>query len=306
MTSIPWRDGRRITFAGAVSLLLLLAARNAFADIALPQANGDTLTLAKPAGRVITLAPNLAELIYAAGAGHTLLASVEYSNFPPPVASLPRVGDAFRIDLERIISLEPELVIAWQSGNPQSALEKLQSLGLKVLQLEISQPDDIAGAVETLARATGSEEIGLRAAEQLRQKLSHLREDNQGKPVVDYFYQVAARPLYTINGQHIISRGLALCGGRNVFADLATLAPQINLESVLMADPPVMIAAADDEAARELEIWREWPRLQAVEQQQMLYLPADEISQATPRFIHSIGLACQFLDQVRQTTGKTQ
>jgi iron complex transport system substrate-binding protein len=305
MKSIPDRGGFHFAFARTLCLLLLLTVVRASAgDITLPQANGGTLTLPGPAVRVITLAPNLAELLYAAGGGHTLLATVEYSHFPPEVRSLPRVGNAFRIDLERIVSLRPDLVIAWQSGNPQTALQKLQSLGLNVLQIEISQPEDIAVTVEILSRATGSGETGLHTAAQLRKKLTTLRENNLDKPVVDYFYQVAARPLYTVSGEHIISRGLALCGGRNAFADLATLAPQVSREAVLTADPRVLIAPHDGGADRALENWLEWPRMQAVAQMQLLYLPADEISQATPRFLDSIGQACDYFDDVRQSTGQ--
>ena len=114
------------------------------ADITLLQANGEILTLPNPATRIITLAPNLAEMVFAAGAGAQLKAVVEYSNFPAQVTQIPRVGDAFRIDLERIIELNPDLVIAWKSGNPQTALQKLQQLGITVWQIEITRPEEIA------------------------------------------------------------------------------------------------------------------------------------------------------------------
>lgn len=304
MTPYPGRGTLLSLVITSICLLTLLIPQPCMADISLPQANGDILKLPVPAERIITLAPNLAELLFAAGAGDKLEAVVEYSNFPTQVADIPRVGDAFRIDLERIISLKPDLVIAWSSGNPQTALKKLQDLGITVLQVEVLRPEEIADAVEILARAAGTEDTGMRVATRLRQKLTQLHRDNRNKPVVDYFYQVAARPLYTINGRHIISRGLEVCGGRNVFSDLPTLAPQISRESVVLADPTVMIAANNGEGDPALEVWQDWPRLKAVTSNNMLYLPADEISQATPRFLDSIGLACQYLDTVRQSTGQ--
>ena len=311
MTPYPGRPhpGRRGFFSLINTLFFLFALTvpaTGMGAITLPQANGDTLTLPRPAERIITLAPNLAELLFAAGAGDKLKAVVEYSNFPAQVADIPRVGNAFRIDLERIISLKPDLVIAWRSGNPQTALQKLQELGITVLQVEILRPEAIADAVETLARAAGTVDTGMEVAADLRRKLANLRRDNRNKPVVDYFFQVAARPLYTVNGRHIISRGLEICGGRNVFADLPALAPQINLESVVLADPAVMIATDKEEGGPALQIWQDWPRLQAVINDSMLYLPADEISQATPRFLDSIGLACIYLDKVRQSIKKVE
>ncbi len=284
----------------------LITARTSFAGITLPQANGETLTLATPAERIITLAPNLAELVFAAGAGEQLRAVVEYSNFPAQVKQIPRIGDAFRIDLERIIELEPDLVIAWKSGNPQTALQKLEQLGITVWQIEITRPEEIADAVENISLAAGTQAIGQAVARQLRSKLADLRQQNADKAPVDYFYQIAPRPLYTINGQHIISRSLEVCGGVNIFAELPTLAPQISRESVIVANPRAMIAPAISGDPPALAVWQDWPRLQAVQNQTMLYLPADEISQATPRLLDSIDLACKLLDKVRGATQKVE
>ena len=279
--------------------------QSSIAEIALLQANGETLSLARPATRIVTLAPNLAELVFAAGAGERLKAVVEHSNFPERVAQIPRVGDAFRIDLERIIEIDPDLVIAWKSGNPQTALQKLQQLGVKVWQIEITRPEEIADTVENISRAAATEIVGKALASQLRSRLAEQQQQNAGKVPVDYFYQIAPRPLYTINGQHIISRSLAICGGRNVFADLPALAPQISREAVISANPQVMIAPKNPGEPPALLTWQDWPGLQAVKNGSLLYLPADEISQATPRLLDSIDLACKLLDDIRSALKTT-
>jgi len=297
----------RSLFLFTLSVLVgLITAQTSFAGITLPQANGEILNLPFPAERIITLAPNLAELVFAAGAGEQLKAVVEYSNFPAQVKQIPRIGDAFRIDLERIIELEPDLVIAWKSGNPQTALQKLEQLGITVWQVEITRPEQIADAVEYMSHAAGTQAIGQSVARQLRSKLTDLRQQNADKSPVDYFYQIAPRPLYTINGQHIISRSLEVCGGVNIFSELPTLAPQISRESVIVANPRAMIAPAISGDPPALAVWQDWPRLQAVQNQTMLYLPADEISQATPRLLDSIDLACKLLDQVRGATQQVE
>jgi len=275
------------------------------ADITLLQANGKTLKLPAPARRIITLAPNLAELVFAAGAGDQLRAVAEYSDFPALVLQIPRIGDAFRIDLERIIELKPDLVIAWRSGNPQNAVQKLEQLGITVWQMEITRPEEIADAVEDISIAAGTQVYGHAVAEQLRSRLSALVQQNAGKEPVDFFYQVAVRPLYTVNGQHIISRSMAICGGRNVFANLQTLAPQVSRESVILANPQALIAPAIPGDPPALQTWQDWPRLQAVQNNAMLYLPADDISRAAPRLLDSIELACRLLDRVRGTKTDT-
>jgi iron complex transport system substrate-binding protein len=302
MTASPVRVNIYRILPSLVVLLGIAMAQASFAAITLTQANGESLVLPGPAQRIITLAPNLAELVFTAGAGDRLKGVVEYSNFPAQVSQLPRVGDAFRIDLERVVELNPDLVIAWSSGNPQTALQKLTQLGIAVWQLEITHPNEIANTVDNIARAAGTQIIGDARALQLRNKLADLQQKYAGKFPVDYFYQVASRPLYTINGQHIISRSLEICGARNVFSDLPALAPQVSLESVIVANPLVMIAPQTPGDPPALLAWQEWPQLQAVKNDSMLYLPADEISQATPRLLESIDLACRLLDEARSLT----
>lgn len=267
------------------------------AAIHLPQPDGLPLSLERPATRIITLAPNLAELAFAAGAGSALVATVDYSDFPAAARTLPRIGDAFRFDLERIVALQPDLVIAWSSGNPAAALKRLESLGLRVWRTEVRQPDDIARLLEWLALATGQEPP--LAARQAREKLTRLREAHGGKAPVSYFYQVSEKPLFTLNGEHLVSQGLAICGGRNVFAVQPVLAPQVSRESVLHADPEVLIAPTVPGEADPLQHWQAWPRLRAVRNAAFIYLHADEISRATPRTLDSLAAACQELDHYR-------
>ena len=285
--------------AGLQFLLLFLLTVNAFAEISLPQTDGSVLRLESPAKRVITLAPNLAEMMFDAGAGAYLLATVEYSNFPDEAASLPRIGDAFRFDLEQIMALQPDLVIAWSSGNPAAALDRLEELGFKVWRTELRQPGDIAFFLRNVALATGNGAAGENAAMAIEQRLAALSEKYLGKPMVSYFYQVAERPLFTLNGAHIVSQGLTLCGGQNVFADEPVLAPQISRESVLVADPDVLLAPHLPQDPDPLGHWRNWPRLKAVQNGALYYLAADKISRATPRMLDSLEYACTLLDQNR-------
>jgi iron complex transport system substrate-binding protein len=282
--------------------IFILLAPQCLAEITLNQANGETIELPAPAQRIITLAPNLAELVFAAGAGEKLEAVVAYSDFPPEVKDIPLVGDAFRVDLESIIELQPDLIIAWQSGNPQAALQKLTELGLTVWQVEITQPGQIADVIDDIARAAGTEAAGHIEAESLRQRLQALELGNAGKTPLSFFYQIASEPLYTVNGDHIISAGMEICGGHNVFAELPTLAPQISRESVILADPQIMISGvAPGEPADSLNQWLQWSRLQAVNNDAMVYIPADDISRAGPRLFDAIELACQRFDKIRAT-----
>jgi iron complex transport system substrate-binding protein len=280
-------------------LCLTFAGSTAAGAEALPQADGSTLLLEQPAQRIITLAPHLAELAFIAGAGERLLATVEYSDYPEAAATLPRIGDAFRFDLERIVALRPDLIIAWDSGNPAAALSRLEDLGLAVWRIEIQRPADIPRAIRLIARSAGLETPAAASAAEAR--LNELQTRYSGRSPISYFYQVSERPLFTLNGAHLVSQGLAICGGQNVFADEPVIAPRVALEAVLQADPDVLIAPSIPGAPDPLAQWDDWPRMQAVRNQAKILLPADEISRATVRTLDALALACRQLDRLRQS-----
>ncbi len=293
----------RLPVAGLVLLLLLgvcVPVSATAGPVQLTQADGTVLVIPQAASRIITLSPHLAELAFAAGAGPRLIAVAEYSNYPAEAASLPRVGDAFRLDLERIINLQPDLVIAWDSGNPAAAVSRLRELGLETWVVEIRRPGEIATTLEQMGAAAGQAEAGLEAARSVRARLAEIHLAGQGKPPVSYFYQVAEQPLFTLNGEHLVSQSLALCGGENIFADESVLAPQVSLESVIVRDPEVMFAAVIQGQDDPLAAWRQWPKLRAVRTERLYTLPADEITRATPRMLDAVATACRLL----HTSGK--
>lgn len=283
------------TFIRCAGLFLAWAPLALAADIRLPQADGTDLRLDEPSRRIVTLAPHLAEGVFAAGAGPDLVGTVEYSEYPAAAIAIPRVGDAFRLDIERIVALQPDLVIAWDSGNPRPAIAQLQALGLRVWPVEIRDPDGIPAFIEAAGQATGHDTEASAMAGLLRDHLGRITLRYRDVDSVRYFYQVDAKPLFTINEQHLISRGLALCGGRNVFAGEPGLAFQVARESVIVANPDVILAPRLPGDADPLAAWRQWPSLTAVRNGALFLLPADEISRATPRFFDALEQACALL-----------
>jgi iron complex transport system substrate-binding protein len=266
----------------------------------LVQADGTVFLFQGPATRIVTLSPHLTEIVFAAGAGDRLIATVEYSNYPAAAKDIPRIGDAFRIDIERVLSLRPDLVIAWDSGNPRAAVSQLRSLGVPIWSVEITEPVEIAETLETIGELTEQHEKTQIQAMELRQRLTDLTRNYEDEQVLDYFYQIGSAPLFTITGKHLISRSLELCGGHNIFSDEPGLAFQVSHESVIVADPDALFAPAQEDASNPLADWLEWPAMQAVGQQALYLLPADPVSRATPRFLDSLELACKLLHQLRE------
>jgi iron complex transport system substrate-binding protein len=251
---------------------------------------GEGLADDKP--RVISLAPHLTELAFAAGVGETLVGTVEWSDFPPAAEELPRVGDAFRYDLEVILGLDPDYALAWRGGSPVAAVERIESLGVDIIWIEVRSLDDIASALETLGDRLQAPEAGTRAAEAFRGELEDLRARHAGSgDQKTVFYQVSARPLYTLGRRHVINEVFKLCGLNNIFADLDTEAAVIDMEAVLAAEPDLIVASYETDDTDPLARWRD-TRLVSEERTQLHRVEPSLLVRPTPRIIQGIEHVC--------------
>jgi iron complex transport system substrate-binding protein len=290
-------------------LLFLLLPLTARATITLAGADGKMLTLKTPASRVVSLAPDLTELTYAAGAGPVLVGASAYSDYPAAAKQLPRIGDAFRFDIERVLALKPELVLAWEGGTPVPVIERLRALHLPVLVIGTHELTDIAHNLELIGQATGHVDQAQRAAGDFLAGLKRLRNQYANRKPVRVFYEISATPLYTVGGSQVISRIIALCGGRNIFDDLTSLAASISLESVLARDPQAIVTGGDDQAVARLRAWRQWPHLSAAESRSLFSINGDLLDRTTPRILEGGKQLCEDLDSTRQrlsNTGKSK
>ncbi|MDZ7642790.1 MAG: helical backbone metal receptor [Woeseiaceae bacterium] len=215
-----------------------------------------------PAERVVTLAPHLAELAFAAGAGSSLVGVSAHTDYPEAARSLPVVGDAFMLDQERLALLRPDLLLAWQSGTPAHVVDALRGRGYRVVVIRTRGLPDVATALRRIGALTGQAAAAGRAAARYEQELLELRNQWRDAAPIRVFYQVSQRPLYTVNGEHYVSELIGLCGGRNVFADLGELAPLVAEEAVLGRDPEVLLAAAVP-GSEPFTVWERWPALSA-------------------------------------------
>ena len=287
----------RAVAALCATLILLPAAH---ADLVFQDDSGREVRLKAPARRIITLAPHATEMLYAAGAGDRLVGTVEYSDFPPAAKKVPRVGSYDRFDLEAISALKPDLVIAWETGNPAAPVEKMRALGLTVYSSQPNRMDDVATQLIRFGQLAGSEATANAAAAAFRQRLAQLRTDHAGKPPVRVFYQIWKAPLMTVGGPQIISDAIRLCGGENVFAKLAQMSPTVSIEAVLAADPEAIVASGMGDARPEwLDDWNKWTRLTAVKRGNLFHINPDLMQRHTPRILDGATQLCADLDVAR-------
>ncbi|MEE4160871.1 MAG: cobalamin-binding protein [Woeseiaceae bacterium] len=258
-----------------------------------PDAAPDTAS----ASRIVALAPHLAELVYAAGAGDMLVGVSAYTDYPAEAAELPVVSDAFTVDQERLRLLAPDLVLAWDSGMPAHTIDGLKQSGFRVITLRTRSLADITESLETIGRLTGRTAEARAEAERFRNAIAGIRAQYAAATSIRVFFQVSARPLYTINGEHFISELIEACGAVNVFADLGELAPAIDVEAVLAADPEAIITGS---GSTQLDTWRRFSTLSATRAGNLLTIDAPHLSRASTRLDDAARTLCAVIETARR------
>jgi iron complex transport system substrate-binding protein len=267
---------------------------------------GHVITLAQPAQRVVSLAPHATELLFAAGAAERVVGVLSRSDFPAEAKRLPVVGDSRQIDIERLLALKPDLLVVWLHGSSARQLEQLQQLGIPLFYSEPHKLDEIPDTVVRLGQLLGTDAVAAKRAAQLRQTLSTLTARYAGRSTVRVFYQVWSKPLYTLNGRHIVSDAIRLCGGENIFDRLATTAPIVNIEAVLQANPEAIVTGSNlQQTETGLALWQAYPALLAVKNNNLFAIDADLLNRAGPRLIDGTAALCEKLDTARNHRSTT-
>ena len=260
--------------------------------------SGQKVLLPKPATRIISLSPHITELLFAAGAGKKLVGVVEYSDFPEAAKSIERIGNHSSIDLERISLLKPDLIVAWDSGNPKAAIDKIKKLGYPLFLSEPRSLTDIASSMQRFAELAGTEKKARQAITDFRKKFDELKKRYRTDDNVSVFYEIWYQPMMTVNGDHIISEVVEICGGKNIFAALSNLAPNISVESVIAANPQVIIAGSN--IGERLFDWNRWAQMDAVRLKNLFHVEWDHINRHSPRILNAVEEVCNALNVARK------
>lgn len=287
--------------------ILALCAAQAHAAVSAIDDDGATISLEKPARRVVSLAPHVTEMLFAAGGGNRIVGTVSFSDYPPAARHIPRVGDNRLVDIERLIALKPDLLVVWRHNASARQMEQLRKLGIPLFYSEPHKLEDIPEAVVRLGRLLGTTPQAEQSAAQLRAKLSELSARYRDRSPVRVFYQVWDRPLYTLNERHIVSDAIRVCGGENIFAHLPLVAPSLSLEAVLQENPEVIVSGdRRDRAISGVETWKQYPSMLAVRRGNLFALDADLMNRSGPRIIAGAAQLCEKLELARQRRGDRQ
>jgi iron complex transport system substrate-binding protein len=284
----------------AFFVALFMLAASAQAAITVVDDAGARVTLARPAQRVISMAPHITELLFAAGGGARIVGAMNYSDYPAAARSIPPIGSNSQIDIERVIAMKPDLLIVWQSGNTARQIAQLQGLGIPVFHSEPRKLDEVATSLLRFGQLLGTETTAQAAAGAYRAKLAALRTRYASRPPVTVFYQAWDSPLYTLNGEQIASDAIRACGGRNIFGELKTVAPQVGVEAVVQRDPEAIVGGKlYTPQDRGLSIWQPYKGMTAVRRNNLFTLDEELLTRPGPRVVDGAAALCARLDEAR-------
>jgi iron complex transport system substrate-binding protein len=287
------------TWLAASEFAILAACPSiSFAAISVVDDANHVVTLAAPAQRIVSVAPHATELLYAAGAGSHIVGVSEYSNYPPEAKRLTSVGGSAALDLERIVTLKPDLIVAWGSGNSAAQIEKLRTLHIPLFESEPRNFEAVATSLERLGQLAGTASAGQAAAQAFRTRLKTLTSTYQQRSPVKVFYQIWGHPLMTLNNDHMASSVIRLCGGENVFGQLPQIAPTVSIESVLQENPEAIIVSASPNENIQSD-WQRFPKLTAVARGNLIGVNVDWMTRGGPRILDGAEMLCKQLDLVR-------
>lgn len=294
--------GGNLPLALVAALSMLAASAGAVAQPAVQVVDdaGQSVRLTAPARRIVSIAPHLTELLFSAGAGDRVVGAVAFSDHPAAARRIPRIGDSAQLDLERIVSLRPDLIVYWLHGNSPQQVQRLRALGLPLFAGESRRLSGISGTLRRLGVLAGTEATASAQADAFDRQVAALRERYAGRAPVRVFYQIWHQPLLTVNGQHLISEVLRVCGADNVFAGLAPLTPNVSVESVLAADPDAIVTGSVDPAGPDnLDRWRKLRTLRAARLGNLVVVDPDKLHRQSERIVAGAHELCGRLDEVR-------
>jgi iron complex transport system substrate-binding protein len=284
-----------------IATLACLLAFNARAGITVPDDDGNLVTVARPAQRVIAMAPHVTEMLFAAGAGDKIVGAVSYSDYPEAAKRIPQIGSNRQVDMERVIAMKPDLIVVWMHGSSERQIDQLRQLGIPIFHSEPRKLDDIPDSLARLGKLLGTEAVANGAAAELRTRLAALASQYANRAPVRMFYQVWDKPLYTLNGGHIVSDAMRLCGGENIFAKMKVTAPVVSVEAVLQEDPEAIFSSAErSESDGGVNLWKPFPSMTAVRRGNLFRIDGNLLNRSGPRMIAGTAALCEKLEQARQ------
>ncbi len=251
---------------------------------------GRRVYLAKPARRVVSLAPSVTEILFAVGLDAEVVGVTTFCDYPAQAKAKPKIGSSSP-NLEAILGLKPDLIMANKNFIRPDAVAKLEQLKIPVFIFFPKTVEDILGHIGTVGRLVGHDREARAVTQGLRERLSGLRSRMGAAKPVRVFYVVNTDPLISVGSGSFIHQMLELAGGENIVGHTTIPYPKVSLEEVLRRDPEVLlfpVGASEGIPEVEQQRWRKWSSLSAVVHNRLHQVKAELVNRPGPRVVEGI------------------
>jgi iron complex transport system substrate-binding protein len=275
---------------------LALAEPASAAPLTVLDDTGQTVTLPAIPTRIVSLAPGATEMLFAAGAGKHVIATVSFSDEPAAAKQVPRIGDVVAIDLEKLIALRPEVAVVWPGGGNPAQIEEISRMHIPLYRQQVNTLADLAGSLRRLGALAGTRDVAEQAARNIESRLATLSRTYGNGRHPKVLMEVWNHPLYTVGGTHLIGDAIQACGARNIFGDLRDLSPVVDVEAVVARDPDIIVAAAPPGAGAEwLADWKRFTTLRAVRTGGLIPFEDQRLTRLGPSVVDATEALCKVL-----------
>ena len=251
--------------------------------------------------RIIALSPHAVEMLYAIGVGDQIVATVERADFPKEAKKIPRIGNYVGIQIEKLVALQPDLVVAWKGGNQKADLERIKSLGYKIYDSHPQSITEVNQNLIELGELLDVQEAAKKASQKMMDDYQAIINQYKDKPKVRAFYQLWHDPMRTVGPDNWVGSLMKDCGGDNIFAEAKAGYPLVSFESILVKNPESIIIPHHSGAiGAKKDIWANWKNIQAVKNNQLHTIDGNVILRSSPRAIEGLVLLCKAIDKARK------
>ncbi len=252
---------------------------------------GREVVLAEEPKRIVSLAPNITEILYALKLDDRVVGVTRFSDYPEEAKEKPKLGSYINPNVEKIVALEPDLILATYGGNPEATALHLERLGLALYVTRPKTIEDVLVMIDKIGMITGAEDRAAALVIRLRQRIKTVRDRvlNAPRPLV--FLEISARPLMTVGAGSFHDQMIALAGGKNLAGDMSARYPQYSLEEVVKRAPDLILISTMDRSGQfeqQKARWMQWDSIPAVANNRICFIDSDLIDRASPRIVEGL------------------
>jgi iron complex transport system substrate-binding protein len=248
------------------------------------------LYLAKPPTRIVSLAPSVTEILFAIGLDQEIVGVTPFCDYPPQAQGKPKVGYV-QPNLEALVALRPDLVLAPREFLRADILSKLEQLKISIFVLDAKTLDDIPSHIQTIGRMVERGPAADRLATDLRRQVAEIKRRVSDLPRPRLLYVLHSQPLITVGPGSFIHQLIDLAGATNVAGRAKVPYPRLNMEEVLKEDPEVLVfpqGKTEGVPQSEQDLWRRWSAMTAVKQGRLHQVPSDLLNRPGPRIVQGL------------------